>query len=266
MTETELKSLRQKTCEIVNQVGNFLRDELGKVSNQQIETKSLNSLVSYVDKTAETMLVEQLSATLPNSVFLTEEETVEQQKGEYRWIIDPLDGTTNFLHQLPVFSISVALQQNEETILGVVLEVNRNECFSAFKNGGAFLNEQPIKVKANDKLSDALIATGFPYYDFEREEAYFKLFRKLIHQTRGIRRLGSAAVDLCYVACGRFDAYFEYSLNAWDVAAGALIVQEAGGHVFDFSGGNDYLFGREIVAVNNGLKREFEEMIKEHFK
>lgn len=265
MDQNELKNICQQTCKTANNVGNFLRDELGKVNNQQIETKSLNSLVSYVDKTAEEMLVKQLSAALPNSVFLTEEETIEQQKGEFRWIIDPLDGTTNFLHQIPVFAISIALQQNEETILGVVLEINRKECFSAYKNGGAFLNEQPIKVKANDQLSDSLIATGFPYYDFEREEAYFKLFRNLIRQTRGIRRLGSAAVDLCYVACGRFDAYFEYSLNSWDVAAGALIIQEAGGHVFDFSGENNFLFGREIVAVNDGLKEEFMELIQTHF-
>ena len=265
MTHKNLQQLCVQVQQTVTEVGEFLRKELGEVSAQQIETKSLNSLVSHVDKTAEEMLVEQLSAALPNSVFLTEEETIEQQKGEFRWIIDPLDGTTNFLHQIPVFAISVALQQNEETILGVVLEVNRKECFSAFKNGGAFLNDQPIKVKANDKLSDSLVTTGFPYYDFEREEAYFKLFRKLIHQTRGIRRLGSAAVDLCYVACGRFDAYFEYSLNAWDVAAGALIVQEAGGHVFDFSGENNFLFGKEIVAVNDGLKKEFMELIQTHF-
>ena len=157
MTHKNLQQLCVQVQQTVTEVGEFLRKELGEVSAQQIETKSLNSLVSHVDKTAEEMLVEQLSAALPNSVFLTEEETIEQQKGEFRWIIDPLDGTTNFLHQIPVFAISVALQQNEETILGVVLEVNRKECFSAFKNGGAFLNDQPIKVKANDKLSDSLV-------------------------------------------------------------------------------------------------------------
>lgn len=265
MQQENLQRLCTQTRQVVIEVGKFLRNELGKVNVQQIETKSLNSLVSYVDKTAEEMLVEKLGDLLPGSVFLTEEETIEQQKGEFRWIIDPLDGTTNFLHQIPVFAISVALQQNEETILGVVLEINRNECFYATKGGGAFLNDQPIFCSKTKKFADALMATGFPYYDFEREDAYFKVFRKLINQTRGIRRLGSAAVDLCYVACGRFEGYFEYSLSPWDVAAGALVVQEAGSHVFDFSGGDNFLFGKEIVAVNDGLKDEFLKMIQTHF-
>lgn len=265
MVQKDLQHLCTQTRQVVAEVGDFLRKELGEVGAQQIETKSLNSLVSYVDKTAETRLVEQLGKLLPNSVFLTEEETIEQKDGEFRWIIDPLDGTTNFLHQIPVFAISVALQQNESTILGVVLEVNRDECFYATKGGGAFLNNQPIHCSLSANLADSLMATGFPYYDFEREEAYFKMLRKLANSTRGIRRLGSAAVDLCYVACGRFEGYFEYSLSPWDVAGGALIVQEAGGHVCDFSGGDDFLFGKEIVAINNGLKEEFMQMVKKYF-
>lgn len=258
-----LESLTQQTCKITHEVGEYIRSQIGEVAAAQIETKSLNSLVSHVDKTAENMLVEKLGKLLPNSVFLTEEETVEQEKGEFQWIIDPLDGTTNFLHGLPVFSISIALRQKEETIIGVVLEINRNECFYAWKGGGAFLNEKKIQVSPSKKLEDSLIATGFPYYDFEREEAYFKVFRKFMRNTRGIRRLGSAAVDLAYVACGRFEGYFEYSLNAWDVAAGALIVREAGGQVCDFSGGTDYLFGREIIATNGFLHKYFLEIISD---
>ena len=261
MKNTQLKTIALQTTKITAEVGDYIRAQIGKVASAQIETKSINSLVSHVDKTAEEMLVKQLGELIPGSVFITEEETIEQAKGEFQWIIDPLDGTTNFLHGLPVFSISVALRQNEETILGVVLEINRNECFYAWKGGGAFLNEEKIQVSNCQKLEDSLIATGFPYYDFEREEAYFKVFRYFIKNTRGIRRLGSAAVDLAYVACGRFEGYFEYSSNAWDVAAGAFIVQEAGGQVCDFSGGTNYLFGREIIATSGAFHEDFVEII-----
>lgn len=261
-----LEELRQQTIILVQKVAGFLATEKGKVRQDEIEEKSRNSLVSYVDKTAEKMLVEGLQSILPEAVFITEEETIEQANGDWRWIIDPLDGTTNFLHQLPCFSISVALQYKENTVVGVVHEVNQNETFSAHKNGGAWLNEAPIFTTKTDAMANALVATGFPYYDYDHIDAYLDVFRYLMKETRGIRRFGSAAVDLVYVACGRFDAYFEYSLNAWDVAAGALIVQEAGGIVVDFSGGDNYLFGREIIAVNAPLSEAFAALINKSFK
>lgn len=245
------------TVNIVRHVGAFLAEQSGKVKASDIETKSLNSLVSYVDKEAEKRLVAQLQLLIPNSVFLTEEETVSQQEGDYRWIIDPLDGTTNFLHQLPCFSISVALQYKGETIIGIVYEVNQDECFYAWKNGGAFLNGQAIGVTQTAALGDTLIATGFPYYDFERMDDYLKSLRFLMTNTRGIRRMGSAAVDLAYTACGRFDAFFEHSLHPWDVAAGAFLVQEAGGKVSDFGGGDNYLYGKEMVATNAKIYSTF---------
>lgn len=265
MTENELKILCGKSCEVVKNVGDFLKQELGKVSAGAIETKSLNSLVSYVDKTAEEQLVQGLSAILPEATFLTEEETVEQKDGTFQWIIDPLDGTTNFLHQLPFFSISVALQHKKETVLGIVLEVNREECFYGWKGGGAFLNGKKIKVSATESLSDSLIATGFPYYDYERIQPFLKTLEVFMRETRGVRRFGSAALDLAYVACGRFDAFYEYSLNAWDIAGGAIIVEEAGGKVMDFSGGGDYLFGKEIIAVNREISAAFFKVIQSSF-
>jgi myo-inositol-1(or 4)-monophosphatase len=242
----------------------FIQSAKGQVGNDNIETKSLNSLVSYVDKTSETMLIEALSAIIPGSTFLSEEGMTEQSEGEYQWIIDPLDGTTNFLHDIPVFAISVALRHHGEIVLGVVLEVNRMECFTAIKNGGAFLNQQPILVKNNAVLGDALIATGFPYYDFEILEKYIAFLQSLMTSTRGIRRLGAAAVDLCYVACGRFDVFYEHSLAPWDVAAGALIVKEARGFVSDFKGESDWLFGRNIVAGTTGLQQEFMSKIQQY--
>lgn len=259
------KSICLAACAVIRQVGTFINKQLGQVHSEAIETKSLNSLVSFVDKEAERQLVKGLSQILPEAVFLTEEETIEQASGTYQWIIDPLDGTTNFLHQLPFFSISVALRQKNELIVGIVLEVNREECFYAWKGGGAWLNGQAIGVRPNSNLSDALIATGFPYYDYQHTKAYLEILETLMKTTRGIRRLGSAALDLAYVACGRFDAFYEYSLHPWDVAGGILLVQEAGGIISDFRGGNDYLFGKEIIASSTNLHKEIKDIIIQKF-
>ena len=260
------KAICLEAAGIVRQVGTFIKAELGKVQSTAIETKSLNSLVSYVDKTAEQKLVAGLQQLLPQAVFLTEEATVKQEQGQYQWIIDPLDGTTNFLHQLPFFSISVALRQHNQIIIGIVLEVNRDECFYAWKGGGAWLNEQAIHVRSNAVLSDALIATGFPYYDYQHTKIYLEILESFMKSTRGLRRFGSAALDLAYVACGRFDAFFEYSLHAWDVAGGILLVQEAGGQICDFKGGENYLFGKEIIATSAHLHHDVSELIIEKFR
>jgi myo-inositol-1(or 4)-monophosphatase len=261
-----LIQITHKLGQAIIECGNFIVSEMGKVTNEAIETKSLNSLVSYVDKTAEEKIVNACMALLPEAGFITEEETIaESSNKEWRWIIDPLDGTTNFLHQIPFFSISVALQHHEKTVIGIVYEVNRNELFYAWKNGGCFLNGKSIRVSETEKLSDSLIATGFPYYDFGKKEAYMALLSELMPKTRGIRRLGSAALDLAYTACGRFDAYFEYSLAPWDVAAGAFLVQEAGGIVSDFSNRENYLFGKEIVATNALLNQEMASWLKRFF-
>jgi myo-inositol-1(or 4)-monophosphatase len=249
-----MQQLIAPTSTLIRNVGKFLRQELGKVAAGDIETKALNSLVSYVDKTAEEQLVEGCSQILPEAGFITEEETIVSNADKaWRWIIDPLDGTTNFLHQLPFFSISVALQHQQKTVMGFVYEVNRDELFYAWKGGGAWLNGKAIQVTPTLSLADSLVATGFPYYDFEKTTAYLKMLEQLMKGTRGVRRLGSAALDLAYTACGRFDAYFEYSLAPWDVAAGAFLVQEAGGIVTDFGGGENYIFGKEIMASNPAL-------------
>lgn len=258
MNITQLALLCQQTRTLVSSVADFIRGEVGKVGAEKIETKSLNSLVSYVDKTAERKLVAGLSELLPGSTFLTEEETVEQTVGEFQWIIDPLDGTTNFLHQLPYFAVSVALRQHEEIVMGIVYEVNRHECFYAWKGGGAWLNDQRIQAATTASLADSLVATGFPYRDFDTMHRYIEILQALMKGTRGLRRYGAAAVDLAYVACGRFDSFFEYGLAAWDVAAGVLLVQEAGGRVSDFDGEDDYVFGGRLLATAPGV---FEEML-----
>ncbi len=245
--------LCRQVLPIVEQTAVFIRGELGKVQQSAIEEKALNSLVSYVDQEAEQSLVKGLSTLLPEAVYLTEEATTEQALGDWRWIIDPLDGTTNFLFQLPHFAVSVALEHKGEAVVGVVYDVMRSECFYAWAGGGAWLNGQQIYCRANDQLADSLLATGFPYYDYERMTGYLEAFAFLMQNTRGIRRWGAAALDLAFTACGRFDGFFEYSLNAWDIAAGILLVREAGGVVTDFQGENRSLANGEIVAASSSI-------------
>lgn len=261
----DLEKITSQVIILAKEVGRFIRAERKTFSYSIVEVKGLNDLVSYVDKTSEQRLVEKLSVILPEAGFIVEENTKSGTK-DYNWIVDPLDGTTNFVHGIPCYAISIALEYKGEIISGVVYEVAQNECFSAYKNGGAFLNGEKIKVSQRQTLSESLIATGFPIYNFSRIDAYVNTLLALMRSTHGIRRIGAAAADLCYLACGRVDAFFEYNLNAWDVAAGALIVKEAGGNIFDFSGNNNWLFGKEIIATNKNLQTEFGDLVKYNFK
>ena len=263
--QPDLKEICIKACKAAKTAGAFIRSEQKKIKATQVEVKSRNSLVTYVDKQSEIMLVEMLSLLIPHAGFLTEEDTTDTKGEIYNWVIDPLDGTTNFIHGIPCFAVSIGLLKEGIPVMGIVYEVNLDECFYAWEGSKAYLNEKEIHVSAALKLEDALIATGFPYYDHEREKEYMDLFVHFMHSTRGLRRLGSAATDLAYVACGRFEAFYEYSLHPWDVSGGAFIVQQAGGKVCDFKGGNDYIFGKSIVACNAGLFDEFMRDLKKYF-
>ncbi len=232
---------------------------------KKIEFKGLNDLVSYVDKTAEEHLVANLAELIPEAGFTTEEDTINSKGAVFNWIIDPLDGTTNFIHGVPTYSISIALYENDEPVLGVVYEINRGEMFYTFKGGNAFLNNKIIRVSDRKELAISLLATGFPYYDFEKQAQYMTLLGEMMRKTQGVRRIGSAAVDLAYVACGRFDAFFEYNLNSWDVAAGAYLVQQAGGHVLSFDGCSQFIEKREILATNALVNVEMLEAMQRHF-
>lgn len=258
------KELCLAACELVGQVAEFISSQAGKVSHEEIEDKSWNSLVSYVDKTAEEMLVKGLGKLLPSATYVTEEETVNSEKSDLYWVIDPLDGTTNFLHQIPFYSTTIALVENGETVLGIVYGIPLNECFYAWKGSQAYLNGVEITVSTEQRFDKALTVIGFPY-DKSIMDYYVEFLLHLAKFSRGLRRMGSAALDLAYVASGRFDAFFEYGLNAWDVTGGAFIVQQAGGKVSDFSGGGDYIFGRQIIASNPSLYPEFLTIVKEKF-
>ncbi len=249
--------------EVIARTVDFIRDQSTSFDYSDVEHKGLNDLVSYVDKTAEKMLVEGLRILIPSCGFITEENTDNSQGEKYRWIIDPLDGTTNFIHGVPCYCVSVALMDDDELVMGIIHEVNLNECFYSWKGAPARMNDKIISVSKRNKLADSLIVTGFPYTNFSRLNEYMQIFDFCMKNTHGIRRPGSAAVDLAYVACGRFEAFYEYGLNSWDVAAGVFLVQQAGGSVSDFSGGNNFVFGKEVIASNAGVFTEFLNVVKE---
>ncbi|WP_310396099.1 inositol monophosphatase family protein [Hymenobacter sp.] len=242
----------------------FIRQEAATFDRSKVEHKGVHDLVSYVDQETERRLVAGLRQLLPAAGFITEEGTTgpDTHTEKFTWIIDPLDGTTNFVHGLPVYSISVALLHHQELVVGVVHEVNRDESFRAVQGGGAFCNEQPIRVSDIPDLNSALIATGFPYKDFGKMSAYLQVLGAFMSRSHGVRRLGSAAVDLAYVAAGRCESFFEFNLNAYDVAAGILLVREAGGHVTAFLEDGDPLFGREVVASNGHVHGEMQQTIR----
>ncbi len=260
-----LNSVCVKACELTEKVGAFIQSELHTISSGDIESKGKNDFVSYVDKTAEKLLIGGLEKLLPAAGFIAEENTRSNRGSTYNWVIDPLDGTTNFIHGLPCYSISLGLLEHDIPVMGIVNELNLKECFYAVENSGAFCNKKPIRVSKPTRLSESLIATGFPYTDFDQMDQYMNLFRDLMEKTHGLRRLGSAAVDLAYVACGRFDAFYEYGLKPWDVAGGSFIVQQAGGTISDFKGGENYLFGKELIACTPGIYREFQTIVSNYF-
>jgi myo-inositol-1(or 4)-monophosphatase len=245
--------------EVARQAGNFIRNEAVNFDIGRTEVKGLNNFVSYVDKGAEEIIVRELGKLLPEAGFMTEEGTSEKEGARYCWIVDPLDGTTNFLHGLPPYAVCIGLREGGEEVAGVVYELTLNEMFTAWKGGGAWLNGKSIKVSETGKLSDSLVATGFPYTDFSRFDRYMELFAWFCRNTHGVRRLGSAATDIVYIACGRFDAFYEYGLHPWDVAAAAVILREAGGRISDFSGNERHLTGEEIVAASSKV---FHEILK----
>lgn len=258
-------ALCKQVSTLAKEAGSFIKGEQAKLTEEQVGEKGLHNLVSYVDKEAEQMIIRRLGGLVTGPGFVAEES--ENSRGDrYNWIIDPLDGTTNFIHGLPPYSVSIALQEGDEIVVGVVYEINLDECFTAWKGGPAELNGRPIQASGRKSLNSSLVATGFPYKDFGLMKEYMALLDAMMRNTRGVRRLGSAAVDLAYVACGRFEFFYEYGLNPWDVAAGAFIVQQAGGQVSDFSLGGNYLSGEEILASNGHVHHDSLEMIRLHMK
>lgn len=257
----DLEKILNETLLLVKETGKFIKEEQKNLSSDKIEVKGIHNFVTYIDKSAEKKLVDGLRNILPEAGFITEEQTATNKGEVFNWIVDPLDGTTNYIHRIFPVAISIALQRNNKTILGIVYELGLDEIFYSIEGQAAYLNGKEIKVSDTEYVNDSLIATGFPYYDYERLKGYIKSFEYFMKNSRGLRRLGSAATDLAYVAAGRFDSFYEYSLSPWDVAAGAFLVQQAGGKVCDFDGGDNYLFGKEIIATNKNTFSEFKQII-----
>ncbi len=229
----------------------------------KVEEKGYNDLVTEADLATEKEIIGFLKEKFPSDDILAEETESEQKLSNKRlWIIDPIDGTTNFTYRFPIFCVSVGLWKEGVPKAAVVIEVNRNEVFTAAAGEGAWLNGRPISVSTRNEPSNALLGTGFPYHDLSLVDEYISLFRELTKNVKGIRRPGAATYDLCCVADGRFDGFYEYSLKAWDVGAAALIIQEAGGVVSDWSGGDDWLFGQRIIAGNPSIHNYLLEMIR----
>lgn len=258
--------ITQSVIEIAKSTGVWLKSQIGTLKHEMISEKGQMDFVTEIDKESEKRLIRDLSGILPESGFIAEEGTSELRGRRFNWIIDPIDGTTNFIHGVFPFSISIALMEGSELVSGVIYDPLHGECFSASKEESALLNGEPIHVSTRPLLSDSLLATGFPYNDFSLLEPYMSSMRELMASTHGIRRLGSAAMDLAFVACGRYDGFWEYHLKPWDVAAGTLIIRQAGGQVSDFYGGDHYLYGETFLASNGLIHKEFLDVLHKHFK
>jgi len=241
--------------ETTKSAGNILLNHFGKISSFQKKSSDID-LLTKADTESEAFILDQIDTQYPNHHIIAEESPFKKGNSEYRWIIDPLDGTTNFVHNLPIFGVSIGLQYNEETILGVVYNPAANKCFWAEKNGGAFLNGTPIKPTSTNTLSNSLLVTGFPYIHDARWEDSFELFKEFYRVSQGIRRLGAAALDFCFVAMGRFDGFWEYGLQPWDICAGAFILQEAGGNASNWDGSILPFSGERILATNGHIHKE----------
>jgi myo-inositol-1(or 4)-monophosphatase len=229
-----------------------------------IKSKNFNDFVSEVDVAAERAIIDTLKDAYPSHGFLGEESGSTSHQSDFIWIIDPLDGTTNFLHNFPQYCVSIALQHKGEITQAVIYEPNRNDLYTATKGRGAFLNDKRIRVSKCDKLQEALIGTGFPFRDFRYLDDYLNMFKSMIQKTTGIRRAGSAALDLAYVASGALDGFWEIGLSPWDIAAGGLLIQEAGGIVTDLSGQTGWLESGNILVASPKIHDDMQAIIASH--
>jgi len=239
-----------------------------RLDQLEIEKKGRADFVSEVDRQAEKIIIDTIHSAYPDHGILAEESGVsgDKDKSEHEWIIDPLDGTTNYLHGLPVYAVSIALRVKGVLQTAVVYDPSRDELFSASKGQGAHLNDRRIRVSNTRRLSDALLATGFPYNDMQYLEPWLGGFKALVPHVAGIRRAGAASLDLAQVACGRYDGFWEFGLKSWDIAAGILLIQEAGGFSADMQGKQEMLESGHIIAGNSKLFGKLQALIKEHAK
>ncbi|AZO73249.1 MAG: inositol monophosphatase [Mesorhizobium sp.] len=246
--------------------GRSLSRDFGEVQNLQVSMKGPGDYVSQADRKAEEIVFAELSKARPGYAFLMEERgAVEGEDGQHRWIVDPLDGTTNFLHGIPLFAVSIALERQGQIVAGVIYNPAMDELYTTERGGGAFMNDRRLRVAGRAKLTDAVIGCGVPHLGRGQHGNFLIELRNVMAEVSGVRRLGSAALDLAYVAAGRMDGFWETGLSAWDIAAGTLLIREAGGFVSDMDGGQDMLEAGSVVAGNEIIQRALLKTVKKPF-
>ena len=269
MPETPSKTYQEARDAAVDaalHAGRLIRSSAGRLTDGMVREKRIHDLVTAIDEESQRMLVERLSEWDSTAHILAEEGDLSvgaEHVDGFRWIIDPLDGTTNFTHGMPPYAVSIGLQHEGKMVVGVVLDVSRWELFTAIRGQGVFVNGIRAQVSDRRHLGESLLVTGFPYKRFESLDAFLALLGKMLQVSRGVRRTGAAAVDLAYVACGRFEGFFETGLMPWDLAAGSLLVEEGGGRVTDYAGEPDRLFGRQVLATNGAIHEAMLEIVSE---
>ena len=250
-----LEQLTRSVCEVARRAGGYIREERSKFSLDRVERKHAHDYVSYVDKGSERLIVSALRELLPEAGFITEEGLAGHDAEQLLWVVDPLDGTTNFIHQYAPYAVSIALLQGKEVLVGVVYEICADECFYAWKGGGAFADGTRLHV-GSQQMQDALLCLQLPYNSAAYKPVIKRLIDRLYGNVGSIRMCGSAAMALCYVAAGRLDGYAEQYIGQWDYMAGSLIVMEAGGTVTDYSGSSDFTQGNSVVATNGLIQQD----------
>lgn len=258
--------ITNRVIEVAREAGSFIREQRKSFDLNRVEVKGAHDYVSYVDKETEKLIVAKLKDIVPEAHFVTEEGTADSQSTEtssLTWIVDPLDGTSNFVHNMAPYCVAIGLKEADDVVVGVVYEVVCDEMFSSYKGGKSLMNGEEIHVGRAEVVNDAFICIGYPY-DVNRWKPKVKsLVDALYGNSISIRNLGSAQTELCYVACGRFDAYIESYIKPWDVTAGSIILQNAGGRITDYSGGNKWLTGEETLATNGLIHDEFLTKLKD---
>ena len=247
------------------EAGKILIDNFGKVSKEDIRKKAATDFISYVDETSERKIIETIQQSFPEHTVFAEEGGMVEKKSDYTWIIDPLDGTTNYLRSVPIFAISIALKYKDETLVGVVYDPVHDDLFYAEKGHGTFLNDKSVQVSRKANLNESFIATGFPFKSKHKLDGYLSVFKGIFNSCIGIRRMGAAAIDLAYVACGRFEGFWEIGLAPWDIAAGRILITEAGGRISDFWNTEDFKDSSYILATNDAIHQELGGIIREEF-
>lgn len=261
----DLEHIQEIAIEVVQEAGAYLLENRGKVHPEEVDEKSSNDFVTVIDKTSEKLIIERIKKHFPAHTILAEEGGRQGKNSAYEWVIDPLDGTKNYIRDIPYFCVSIAVFHQNKPVVGVVYDPVHDELFQAVKGGGSFLNRRPIRVSNASSLNRCMLTTGFPHRSKAYLPQYLQAFEEIFIKCIGIRRPGSAALDLCHTACGRYDAFWELGLSSWDIAAGSLIVAEAGGVVSDFWGNPTYLKSGFIIAGNAEIHKNLQEILSYHF-